>query len=455
MRTTTSALILALGTNCAAQTMLLPNRVADINPSGASDPWDLTVAGANADQLIFACGNGIADGPDRRVHIARLNANTGAVDMINTTAGYQQLIAAGGDHLYFSLMDPPLLGPGFDALNAAVRWTRLSTTTSTTFPTAQVRGVYGNNGIVFGDKAIVRGIHSDANPRPFVVDPLSNSASLLQLIGAEAYGSASCEFTLHAGKVYFPGRSNNGIELHVTDGTAQGTMLVKDIMPLAGRSEPKELYSAGSRLYFSAKDSANDFEPWYTNGTSAGTVKLKQINPTGALGSDPRDFIALGNKVLFTANNGVNGRELWVTDGTTAGTTLVKDLKPGTTSSDPELLVLFGSKVWFVASDGLTLTRNLYATDGTSAGTVRMASAPRGSTIHDLVPCNRRLFYVTRATGTSKLWSIDATKTIREVKPAASLNADPIGRTSMAVMKDWLYFSGNFDNTGAELWKVQ
>lgn len=454
MRTIVLTQLVAFAVTCSAQSTLLPQRVADLNPNGASNPWDLTVAGTAADQLIFECGNGIAEGPERRVHLARLNATTGAVDMINTTAGYQQLIAAGGDHLYYSLADPPLAA-GLEVLNAGVRWTRLSTTTSATFPTAQVRGVFGNNGIVFGEKAIVSAIHTDANARPFVVDPTSGSATLLQLIGTHSYGTERCELTAHNGKVYFPGRNTNGVELWVTDGTAQGTLLIKDIMPLAGRSEPKELYSAGTRLYFSAKDSANDFEPWYTDGSSAGTVKLKQIHPTGALGSDPKDFIALGSKVLFTATTGVHGREVWVTDGTAAGTMMVKDLKAGAASSDPEQLVLFNGKVWFVASDGVTATRNLYATDGTAAGTVRMGSAPKGSSLGDLVPCNRRLFYVTRTTGTSRLWSIDGTKTVREVKPANSPNPDPIGRTRMVVMKDRLYFNADFDGTGAELWRVQ
>jgi ELWxxDGT repeat protein len=43
----------------------------------------------------------------------------------------------------------------------------------------------------------------------------------------------------------------------------------------------------------------------------------------------------MGIRLVFGANDGSTGRELWVTDGTTAGTTLLKDINPGPGSSSP------------------------------------------------------------------------------------------------------------------------
>ena len=44
---------------------------------------------------------------------------------------------------------------------------------------------------------------------------------------------------------------------------------------------------------------------------------------------------AVGDTLFFTADDGVNGNELWKSDGTEAGTVLVKDINPGSGSSSP------------------------------------------------------------------------------------------------------------------------
>ena len=40
-------------------------------------------------------------------------------------------------------------------------------------------------------------------------------------------------------------------------------------------------------------------------------------------------------EIFFNRIDPVSGTELWVTDGTTAGTHLVKDINPGAASSSP------------------------------------------------------------------------------------------------------------------------
>ena len=70
----------------------------------------------------------------------------------------------------------------------------------------------------------------------------------------------------------------------------------------------------------------------------AGNLELvKDINPlTGS--SNPSNSIAIGTTLYFTANDGVSGVELWKSDGTAAGTVRVKDIRSGTSSSSPDLL---------------------------------------------------------------------------------------------------------------------
>lgn len=118
----------------------------------------------------------------------------------------------------------------------------------------------------------------------------------------------------------------NSTEPWITDGTAAGTMLLKDINPGSSQSLNSTFgfKSLGSKVVFGAQTNANGKELWVTDGTAAGTFMLQDIN-SGINGSNPNDFVVLGTKMVFTANDPVNGREMWVTDGTTAGTFLLKE----------------------------------------------------------------------------------------------------------------------------------
>ncbi|MHB8624009.1 MAG: ELWxxDGT repeat protein [Sulfuricaulis sp.] len=73
----------------------------------------------------------------------------------------------------------------------------------------------------------------------------------------------------------------------------------------------------------------NGAEPWKTDGTTAGTVMVKDVNPAAGVGSSPSGFTVLNEALYFSANDGVSGVELWKTDGTAVGTQLLKDICPG------------------------------------------------------------------------------------------------------------------------------
>jgi ELWxxDGT repeat protein len=82
----------------------------------------------------------------------------------------------------------------------------------------------------------------------------------------------------------------------------------------------------GNTLYFPATDAAGS-ELWKTNGTAAGTVMVKDI-ASGSGSSTPRNFVAANGLVFFAALDAA-GVELWKTDGTEAGTLRVRDISPG------------------------------------------------------------------------------------------------------------------------------
>jgi hypothetical protein len=54
----------------------------------------------------------------------------------------------------------------------------------------------------------------------------------------------------------------------------------------------------------------NSFPHSYTGGTAAGTVMVIDINP-GAGHSNPGDFTVFNGALYFSADDGTNGHELW------------------------------------------------------------------------------------------------------------------------------------------------
>ncbi len=163
----------------------------------------------------------------------------------------------------------------------------------------------------------------------------------------------------------------NGYELWKSDGTAAGTVLVRNISAGSRGSYLGFLTAVGSTLFFSAEGD----ELWKSGG-AAGTVLVKDIRPgSSSLGN----LTAVGNTLFFTANNGVNGKELWKSDGTEAGTVLVKDIRPGPSGSYPvPLVTAVGNTLFFTANDGVNGVE-LWKSDGTAAGTVLVADIRPGS----------------------------------------------------------------------------
>jgi ELWxxDGT repeat protein len=179
----------------------------------------------------------------------------------------------------------------------------------------------------------------------------------------------------------------NGRELWKSDGTAVGTTLVKDIYPgtstytytddegvehtdtYTNQSDPHGLASAGATFYFSARDDAHGRELWRSNGTAAGTVLVKDVNPGSGSGtysysSETGAGTMIGSTLFFRGYDPDHGGELWSSDGTAGGTALVQDLYPGTStdtynghtytypnSSSPSGFAAVGTALFFSGAD--------------------------------------------------------------------------------------------------------
>jgi ELWxxDGT repeat protein len=157
------------------------------------------------------------------------------------------------------------------------------------------------------------------------------------------------------GTVFFRANDGtNGTELWKSDGTTSGTVMVKDINP-AGSSHPIDnslnFANVNGTLFFSANDGATGRELWKSDGTSGGTVMVKDINP-GTGDSNPAVLTNVNGRLYFSAfDGGTTGIELWTSDGTSAGTVLVQDLLTGINTSSPNGLTNVNGTLFFAARD--------------------------------------------------------------------------------------------------------
>jgi ELWxxDGT repeat protein len=248
-------------------------------------------------------------------------------------------------------------------------------------------------GALIAGKFIFRGSTAATGSEIFITDGTAGGTVLVKDIYNGPTSSSASDFAVLNGVAYFTAVTMaEGRELWRTDGTNAGTVLVKDITPGAAGSNTENnynLFSNGSYLLFAAQsEAAEGVELWRSDGTDSGTTLVKDIY-AGADSSKPHQFIAYNNMVLFLAKNAANGEELWRTDGTDGGTMLVKDINPGPAScTSIELFpgfafpVLFGThsfnnKVYFTATDGVN-AGEIWMTDGTGANTTLVKNIVEG-----------------------------------------------------------------------------
>jgi ELWxxDGT repeat protein len=188
--------------------------------------------------------------------------------------------------------------------------------------------------------------------------------------GRSAFPGISGSLTNVNGTLFFAADDGtHGEQLWESDGTEEGTVLVKNIAPRNSVWPPSNLSAVGGALFFSADDGFHGNELWTSDGTDKGTHLVKDINLAPA-SSNPQDLTDVNGTLFFTATDGLHGRELWKTTLTANGpvTTLVTDINPGPDSSNPRYLTAFHGEVFFSAYDGAHT--GLWKSDGTKEGTV-------------------------------------------------------------------------------------
>ena len=84
--------------------------------------------------------------------------------------------------------------------------------------------------------------------------------------------------------------------------------------------------SKGYKAFFTAKEDTHGEELWVSDGTVDGTKMVKDIYP-GSVSSNVQYITRFNDKVVFQAvGDDESGNELWISDGTEEGTFMVKDI---------------------------------------------------------------------------------------------------------------------------------
>jgi ELWxxDGT repeat protein len=187
-----------------------------------------------------------------------------------------------------------------------------------------------------------------AGSRPL---PVPGSQSLLGSVGSNGLFSANDGVT--------------GTEPWVSDGTTNGTHLLKDIAAGVASPPPAQGVLVGTNLYFTLRRPGLGTQLWKSDGTTNGTAFIRDfVQPNYG----PSNMVAWNNLLFFSANDGTHGMELWRSDGTSNGTFMVRDCRVGLADSFPSQLTPASSLLFFVADDGAH-GAELWESDGTSNGT--------------------------------------------------------------------------------------
>jgi ELWxxDGT repeat protein len=220
-------------------------------------------------------------------------------------------------------------------------------------------------------------------------------------------------FTKGNGVTFFSGNtSSEGSELWRTDGTPQGTQMVKDINPGPSNSGPRQLTAVGSHLYFVAFGPSRGYELFRTNGFDE-TYMVKDIFP--GLGSSAiNNLVSFKGKLFFQADDGVNGYELWQSNGSNTFTTMVKNIRASDTNIvDMGTMIATNDHLFFSALNEAGVM-SLWKSDGTSAGTVQMMTFNTNAQYPEmLASIGSQAFFLVRMSSHMELWRTNGTSTVR------------------------------------------
>jgi ELWxxDGT repeat protein len=225
-------------------------------------------------------------------------------------------------------------------------------------------------------------------------------------------------------------------ELWVSDGTAAGTTLLKQIQ----RDDELDdtTGAAGDLFYFfqAFETETQDvirYELWKSDGTSSGTELTKGFDASGYY---PDDLAGTSNSLFFELRDPDDNdyREVWTSDGTTEGTVQVNMVV--LSALDGRHVVGETLFFWGDDTDGMLWK----TTDGTSDTTVRVTTTDPGANndgVGDVIVLGDWIYF-SFGDGDTDLWRIESDAI---ESPGEPVTTEDVGPYNMTVAGDLLYFT--------------
>ncbi|MSW49288.1 MAG: hypothetical protein F2817_00180, partial [Actinobacteria bacterium] len=387
-----------------------------------------------------------AQGDYQRQTLRSVKADgSGAVSVLSTQGGYIGNATRVGDELWFTVQ-----------LNDGSNAQRLVRTDGTVAGTTTLRTFQGyapQNLRAVGGKVYFAAGDATTGQEPWVSDGTADGTRMIKDLfpGVTNYTGGSYpnsggghDFTAVGDKVAFSASDGpDGGGLFMTDGTAAGTTKVRGNLYLNGMaSSPR----SGELLFvaYDRADTAAGYQLFRSDGTTAGTKRV--FTDAGVL-RDAYELTRIGDRVIFRGTGASHGNELWTSDGTADGTTLLKDIRPGG-DSYPQNIVKSEDGAYFRAYTGTT--HDVWKTDGTAAGTRRVfdTAASGVQFTSGLVAIGRSVFFQGYSNGRYRLWTGDGTADGTQ----RVTGADDLGDvTWLTAAGDRLAFFGRDADTGYDL----
>ena len=276
-------------------------------------------------------------------------------------------------------------------------------------------------------------------------------------------GSDPQDFVSFNGLVYFVARSGFGqpSRIYYTNGKMDSVYLLTDFdqSPIEIRTvEQLSLSTEQGLLYFAAGPSFSNLEMYVSDGTKEGTRLLRDLNDDPDAGSGPSGIVNLKDKIVFSSFAG-----MVITDGTELNTEVL--VGPGSMSNTASNWIEV-AKAYEVVDDWLYFSFNsgdgsgteLWKTDGSTTGTLRIKdiSDLPGSSPWDFISAKETVYFtaVSRDIG-RELWRSDGlesgTQLVTDIAFEFDFNkSDP---KDLTVVDSILFFTADDGANGRQLWK--
>jgi ELWxxDGT repeat protein len=231
---------------------------------------------------------------------------------------------------------------------------------------------------VSGNVMFFNGYDATNGNELWVTDGTTVGTHIVKDINAGVGSSSPLAFCKIGLDIFFTAIESSGRKLWKTDGTAVGTTQIAVAEPFFILDNAVGIVN--NKMIFYAHNTVDGYEPYVSDGTAAGTYMLKNINPSGNswITQSQNAHLKFNNKYcFFIANNGIT-KALWRTDGTATGTIqLTTDAQNASSNvSGGSYTEVDANGLWMIEynTSGSGNNEKLYRSNGTPQGTYLAAS---------------------------------------------------------------------------------